>query len=90
MDTNAPLFISVPWMEKGLKTKSLAEYVDIYNGENELKEGIHEGSSAESTRGPLEIAVPPALFKRQGACHLKGAPNSQPAFGHPSQGILVS
>lgn len=30
MDTNAPLFISVPWMEKGLKTKSLAEYVDIY------------------------------------------------------------
>ncbi|MBT3383180.1 MAG: sulfatase-like hydrolase/transferase [Prolixibacteraceae bacterium] len=30
MDTNAPLFISVPWMDKGLKTKSLAEFVDIY------------------------------------------------------------
>jgi iduronate 2-sulfatase len=30
MDTNAPLIFSVPWMEKGLKTKSLAEFVDIY------------------------------------------------------------
>ena len=30
MDTNAPLIISVPWMEKGLKTNSLAEFVDIY------------------------------------------------------------
>lgn len=30
MDTNAPLIISTPWMEKGLKTKSLAEFVDIY------------------------------------------------------------
>jgi len=30
MDTNAPLMFSVPWMEKGLKTKSLAEFVDIY------------------------------------------------------------
>jgi iduronate 2-sulfatase len=30
MDTNAPLIISVPWMKKGLKTKSLAEFVDIY------------------------------------------------------------
>ncbi|QGY45631.1 sulfatase-like hydrolase/transferase [Maribellus comscasis] len=29
-DTNAPLFISVPWMHKDLKTKSLAEFVDIY------------------------------------------------------------
>jgi iduronate 2-sulfatase len=30
LDTNAPLIISVPWMVKGLKTKSLAEFVDIY------------------------------------------------------------
>ncbi|VAW17995.1 Sulfatase [hydrothermal vent metagenome] len=30
MDTNAPLIISVPWMQKGLKTNSLAEFVDIY------------------------------------------------------------
>jgi iduronate 2-sulfatase len=30
MDTNAPLFIAVPGMKKGLKTKSLAEFVDIY------------------------------------------------------------
>jgi iduronate 2-sulfatase len=30
MDTNAPLMFSVPWMDKGLKTKSLAEFVDIY------------------------------------------------------------
>lgn len=30
MDTNAPLMFSVPWMKKGLKTESLAEFVDIY------------------------------------------------------------
>ncbi|MDB4582861.1 alginate lyase family protein [Draconibacterium sp.] len=30
LDTNAPLLFSVPWLEKGLKTASLAEFVDIY------------------------------------------------------------
>jgi len=30
MDTNAPLMFSVPWLNKNLKTKSLAEFVDIY------------------------------------------------------------
>ena len=31
MDTNTPLIFSVPWMEeKGVKTPSLAEFVDIY------------------------------------------------------------
>ena len=30
MDTNAPLILSVPWMDKGVITKSLAEFVDIY------------------------------------------------------------
>jgi len=30
MDTNAPLMFSVPWLKKGLKTESLAEFVDIY------------------------------------------------------------
>jgi iduronate 2-sulfatase len=30
MDTNAPLIFSVPWMKQGQKTKSLAEFVDIY------------------------------------------------------------
>ena len=30
MDTNAPLMFSVPWLEKGLRTESLAEFVDIY------------------------------------------------------------
>ncbi|MDX1285303.1 MAG: sulfatase [Draconibacterium sp.] len=30
MDANAPLMISVPWTDKGIKTKSLAEFVDIY------------------------------------------------------------
>jgi len=29
-DTKAPLFFSVPGMKKGVKTKSLAEFVDIY------------------------------------------------------------
>jgi arylsulfatase A-like enzyme len=30
IDTNAPLIFSTPWMKKGQKTKSLAEFVDIY------------------------------------------------------------
>ena len=30
LDTRVPLFFSVPWLEKGLKTASLAEMVDIY------------------------------------------------------------
>lgn len=30
MDTNAPLMFSVPWLDKNLKTESLAEFVDIY------------------------------------------------------------
>jgi len=30
MDTNAPLMFSVPWLDRGIKTKSLAEFVDIY------------------------------------------------------------
>lgn len=30
MDTNAPLLFSVPWFDKGRKTQSLAEFVDIY------------------------------------------------------------
>ena len=30
MDTNAPLMFAVPWLEKGLQTNSLAEFVDIY------------------------------------------------------------
>ncbi|MFV0592970.1 MAG: sulfatase-like hydrolase/transferase [Draconibacterium sp.] len=30
VDTNAPLFFSVPWLNKNVKTKSLAEFVDIY------------------------------------------------------------
>jgi len=30
MDTNAPLMFSVPWLKKGLKTQSLAEFVDIF------------------------------------------------------------
>jgi iduronate 2-sulfatase len=38
MDTNAPLIFSVPWMEKGLITESLAEFVDIYPTLSELVE----------------------------------------------------
>ncbi len=30
LDTRVPLFFSVPWLEKGLRTTSLAEFVDIY------------------------------------------------------------
>ena len=30
LDTNAPLFISVPWLNKNITTNSLAEFVDIY------------------------------------------------------------
>jgi len=30
VDTNAPLFISVPWLSHNIRTKSLAEFVDIY------------------------------------------------------------
>ena len=37
-DTNAPLFFSVPWLEKGLQTQSLAEFVDIYPTLCELAE----------------------------------------------------
>lgn len=29
-DTNAPLFFSVPWLDKNVSTNSLAEFVDIY------------------------------------------------------------
>lgn len=30
LDTNAPLFFSVPWLNKGLASSSLAEFVDIF------------------------------------------------------------
>ena len=30
LDTNAPLFIAVPWLNKDISTNSLAEFVDIY------------------------------------------------------------
>ena len=30
LDTRVPLFFSVPWLKKGLKTEALAEFVDIY------------------------------------------------------------
>ena len=30
LDTRSPLFFAVPWLEKGLKTAALAEFVDIY------------------------------------------------------------
>lgn len=30
LDTRVPMFISVPWLEKGARTQSLSEFVDIY------------------------------------------------------------